>query len=96
MWVHWRKYGKFPCAPQFGGHFHTKAHTTNGQINPQGLKGLIEKPDRYPDGQGLFFKTLGQGRAYWTYRYRSGGKERETSLGPYPEIDARTGAHQAR
>jgi integrase len=56
-----------------------------GKLNPQGLKGLIEKPDRYPDGQGLFFKTLGQGRAYWTYRYRVGGKERETSLGPYPE-----------
>jgi integrase len=55
------------------------------KLNPQGLKGLIEKPDRYPDGQGLFFKTLGQGRAYWTYRYRSGGRERETSLGPYPE-----------
>ena len=55
------------------------------KLNPQSLKGLIEKPDRYPDGQGLFFKTLGQGRAYWTYRYRSGGKERETSLGPYPE-----------
>ena len=57
-----------------------------GKLYPQGLKGLIEKPDRYPDGQGLFFKTLGQGRAYWTYRYRSGGKERETSLGPYPEM----------
>ena len=57
-----------------------------GKLYPQGLKGLIEKPDRYPDGQGLFFKTLGQGRAYWTYRYRSGGKERETSIGPYPEI----------
>jgi integrase len=56
-----------------------------GKLYPQGLKGLIEKPDRYPDGQGLFFKTLGQGRAYWTYRFRSGGKERETSLGPYPE-----------
>ena len=63
-----------------------------GKLNPQDLKGLIEKPDRYPDGQGLFFKTLGQGRAYWTYRYRSGGKERETSLGPYPEV----GIEQAR
>ena len=38
------------------------------------------------DGQGLFFKTLGQGRAYWTYRYRIGGNERETSIGPYPEV----------
>ena len=49
-----------------------------GKLNPQGLKGLIKKTDRYPDGEGLFFKTLGQGRAYWTYRYRLGGKERET------------------
>jgi integrase len=63
-----------------------------GKLNPQGLKGLIERPGRYPDGQGLFFKTLGLGRAYWTYRYRSGGKERETSIGPYPEI----GIEQAR
>ena len=72
--------------PQFGGHIHEDVQTKMGKLYPQGLKGLIEKPDRYPDGQGLFFKTLGQGRAYWTYRYRSGGKERETSLGPYPEI----------
>ena len=57
-----------------------------GKLSSQGLKGLIERPGRYPDGQGLFFKTLGQGRAYWTYRYRSRGKERETSLGPYPEV----------
>jgi integrase len=57
-----------------------------GKLNPQNLKGLIERPGRYPDGQGLFFKTLGLGRAYWTYRYRSGGKEHETSLGPYPEL----------
>ena len=63
-----------------------------GKLNPQGLKGLIERPGRYPDGQGLFFKTLGLGRAYWTYRYRIGGKERETSIGPYPEI----GIEQAR
>ena len=63
-----------------------------GKLNPQGLKGLIERPGRYPDGQGLFFKTLGLGRAYWTYRYRISGKERETSIGPYPEI----GIEQAR
>jgi integrase len=62
------------------------------KLNPQNLKALIERPGRYPDGQGLFFKTLGLGRAYWTYRYRSGGKERETSIGPYPEI----GIEQAR
>ena len=63
-----------------------------GKLSSQSLKGLIERPGRYPDGQGLFFRTLGQGRAYWTYRYRSRGKERETSLGPYPEV----GIEQAR
>src|SRR5580704_52694 len=61
-----------------------------GKLNDNGLKGLIERPDRYPDGQGLFFKTLGKGRAYWTYRYRVGGKERETSIGPYPETTLAT------
>ena len=56
-----------------------------GDLNEKGLKGLIERPGRYRDGQGLFFKTLGLGRAYFVYRYRVGGKETETSLGPYPE-----------
>jgi hypothetical protein len=34
----------------------------------------------------LIFRTLGQGRAYWVFRYRAGGKEREVSLGPYPGL----------
>jgi hypothetical protein len=32
---------------------------------------------------------LGEGKSYWVYRYRvggKGGKERETSLGPYPGL----------
>lgn len=58
-----------------------------GKLNPKGLKALIKKPPRrYPDGDGLFFKVAGQGKAYWTYRYTVGGKETETSLGPYPEM----------
>ncbi len=49
-------------------------------------KKLLEKPSRHGDGDGLYFRTLGLGRAYWVYRYRAGGKEREMSLGPYPEL----------
>ena len=57
-----------------------------GKLNDRGLAALIERPGRYADGRGLFFKTLGMGRAYWTVRYTLNGKGRETSLGPYPEV----------
>ncbi len=57
-----------------------------GKLNEKGLQALIEKPGRHGDGQGLYFRTLGLGRAYWVYRYRAGGKEREMSLGPFPEL----------
>ena len=57
-----------------------------GKLTNAGLKGLIEKPGRHSDGDGLFFRTLGRGRAYWVYRYRSDGREREYSIGPYPEV----------
>jgi integrase len=57
-----------------------------GLLSDKGLHVLLEKPGRYADGQGLYFRTLGLARAYWVYRYRAGGKEREMSLGPYPEL----------
>ena len=44
-----------------------------GKLTDKGLQALIEKPNRYGDGDGLFFRTLGQGRACWTFRYRLGG-----------------------
>jgi integrase len=57
------------------------------KLNPRGLAALIKRsPKRHPDGNGLFFKVAGQGKAYWTFRYSLGGKESETSLGPYPEM----------
>ena len=46
----------------------------------------LKKPGRHSDGDGLFFRTLGADRAYFVYRYRVHGVEREMSLGPYPEI----------
>jgi integrase len=57
-----------------------------GKLNEKDLKGLIQRPGRYGDGQGLFFKTLGQGRAYWTYRYRMNGREHEMSLGTHAKL----------
>ena len=29
---------------------------------------------------------IGGGKAYFVYRYRVDGRERETSLGPFPEL----------
>jgi integrase len=57
-----------------------------GKLNPKRLDALIERPGRFADGGGLFFKTRGAGRAYWTYRFTLGGSDRERSIGPYPEI----------
>jgi integrase len=57
-----------------------------GKLNDRGLQALVERPGRHSDGNGLYFRTLGLGRAYWVFRYRAHGKEREMSLGPYPEL----------
>jgi integrase len=62
-----------------------------GKLTQAKLPRLIEKPGRHSDGQGLFFRTLGQSRAYWVYRFRSPdhetkGRERELSIGPFPEV----------
>jgi integrase len=58
-----------------------------GQLDAKRLKALLAKPGRYADGGGLFFKTTGRSRAYFTYRYRLNGREHEISIGPYPELD---------
>ena len=55
------------------------------KLNPKELQTFIKKPGRHADGGGLYFRTLGLGRAYWVYRYRIDGREREMSLGAYPE-----------
>jgi integrase len=50
------------------------------------LKRLIKKTGRHSDGGGLYFRVIGEGKSYWIYRYRVGGKEREASLGPFPAL----------
>ena len=56
------------------------------KLNPKELQTYIKKPGRHADGGGLYFRTLGLGRAYWAFRYRIDGREREMSLGAYPEV----------
>ena len=56
------------------------------KLTPTGLRSLIKKPGRHADGHGLYFRAVGDAKAYWVYRYRIAGHEREMSLGPYPEL----------
>ena len=56
------------------------------KLTPQGLRTLLKKPGRHADGQGLFFRTLGENRAYFVYRFRLNRVEHEMSVGPYPEL----------
>jgi integrase len=58
-----------------------------GSLDEKSLKRLLTKPPaRHADGQGLFFKTTGKGKAYFVARYTIHGTGRETSLGPFPEL----------
>jgi hypothetical protein len=63
---------------------------TMGTLMPKltqaALRRLIKKTGRHSDGGGLYFRVIGEGKAYFVYRYRVGGKEREASLGPFPEL----------
>jgi integrase len=58
------------------------------KLTPPVLRGLLKKPGRHPDAEskGLYFRSVGEGKAYWVFRYRLFGHEREMSLGAYPEV----------
>jgi integrase len=45
-------------------------------------RALRKTPGRHRVGDGLFLRVLDAERAYWCFRYRFGGKEREVSIGP--------------
>jgi integrase len=57
-----------------------------GKLTKDDLVKLIDRRGRHGDGGGLYFRAIGERKAYWVYRYRAAGKEREISIGPYPEI----------
>jgi integrase len=56
-----------------------------GKLTKGALSRLLKTPGRHSDGNGLYFRALGLDRAYWVFRYRIAGREREMSIGPYPE-----------
>ena len=57
------------------------------KLTARGVESRAKRKGRYGDGDGLFLRVLDPGRrVYWTYRYTLSGKERETSIGPYPEM----------
>jgi integrase len=56
------------------------------KLTQAALRSLIKKPGRHSDGGGLYFRVLNDAKAYFVYRYTVAGKERETSLGPFPEL----------
>jgi hypothetical protein len=56
------------------------------KLTQAALRRLIKKTGRHSDGGGLYFRVIGEGKAYFVYRYRIGGREREASLGPFPEL----------
>jgi integrase len=60
--------------------------TRHAELTQIALRSLVKKPGRHSDGQGLFFRVLDVNKAYFVYRYRVGGKERETSLGAFAEL----------
>ena len=67
-----------------------------GKLTQKGLAALLKKPPkRHPDGDGLFFKTAGQGKAYWTAPIHARQAGARNEFGAVPRSHARRGAHQA-
>jgi Arm DNA-binding domain len=56
------------------------------KLTQAALRSLIKKPGRHSDGGGLYFRVLGEGKSYFVYRFTVAGREREMSLGPFPEL----------
>lgn len=70
------------------------------KLSTQTIKNLTQ-PGRYTDAlaMGLHLWVKDNCRKYWIYRYTMGGKQRNISLGPYPEVglaDARIKAVEAK
>jgi Arm DNA-binding domain len=56
------------------------------KLTQAALRSLIKKPGPHSDGSGPYFRVLGEGKAYFVLRFTVTGRERETSLGPFPEL----------
>jgi integrase len=58
-----------------------------GKLTNASCKAKLKKPGtRYGDGGGLFFRVFPGEKASWVYRYRFANREREMSLGKWPDM----------
>jgi integrase len=58
-----------------------------GKLTARSAASLAKTRGRYLDGGGLFLRVLDPGhRVYWVYRFTTDGREREKSVGAYPEM----------
>lgn len=53
-----------------------------------------EKPTKHFDGGGLFLLHNPNGSKWWRLKYRYGGKEKQLSLGVYPEVSLKEAREQ--
>jgi Arm DNA-binding domain len=59
----------------------------SGRLTARGVESLAKRKGRWLDQHGLFLRVLAPGRrVYWVYRFTTDGKEREKSVGAYPEM----------
>lgn len=56
--------------------------------NPADIKALRPKdrPYKVSAGRSLFLLVMPNGSMYWRLKYRLGGKEKQFSIGTYPEV----------
>lgn len=60
-----------------------------GRLTDADIRAWIRKAEPIAgksDGGGLTFTLTAKGRASWVFRFRHGGKQRELTLGTYPDI----------
>ena len=67
-----------------------------GNLTTKQLQAYInQEPNKYADGDGLYFMVPRSGNPFWMLRYTNAGKRRELTLGRYPDVslkDARLAA----
>lgn len=64
------------------------------KLSPAKLRSL--KPGKYGDGGGLWLTVREEGGAFWTFRYRLNGRDREMGLGPLRDVSPARAREEAK
>ena len=59
------------------------------QLTPHAVEDFrpVDKPVKLYDGRGLFLLVSPGGAKWWRLKYRFAGREKQISLGVYPDVD---------